>query len=60
MSRSVIVKCDGYCCGGEVELDVWEYDINGTLDAKGWLIDFDNESDYCPRCVKKMTEGDEI
>ncbi len=60
MSFKSRVSCDGCACFTTVEL--WathpsEVEIEyNELEDKGWLIEFNDDYDYCPKCAPIVLE----
>ncbi len=55
MSFKSEVECDGGDCFQTVELSSCNPSQAETeyynLEAKGWLIEFNDDYDYCPKCA---------
>lgn len=59
MAAKVVVECDGRSCFNETVFDFGVF-CEGDLPTCYWSYDADNESYYCPSCVKKMIESGEL
>lgn len=60
MGIDVKVKCDAACCN-ELDIDCTDiYDIDQQVveqsKEKGWLVDEENDSFYCPKHATEAAE----
>ena len=57
MTIEIIVRCDGYKCAHQREINE---DADHAIESLGWGIDYHNGYHYCPSCWKEIDSQQQV